>query len=213
MMASKIITLAKVKELMGIGDTTYDTQITRYIPIIDAKVKKLTRNRYNKQIYGKTTAGSKYVEVFSIDGNATSGINNKYTLDDLVDYLEVGAQISGDGIAADTYIDDVFYNGASVTFSSTDYGVPVIELSANATATDDNAQLFLGLNIGLQTTVAKGIMWLITQETITAPESGVSSKSIGSVSISYTTDSAKLDGKTGMPGWFVSAFPRYMGGH
>ena len=209
----KIITLEKTKELLGISDTSLDTQITRYIPIIDSKIKMITKNRYNYFVYGATTSGSKIIELYSVNKAKNLGINNKYCIDDLDEYLQVGSLISGEGIAADTYIDDIYYNGDAVELSGTDYSVPIIEMSENATATNESAQIFIGFNIGLQTTVAKGIYWLITQESTSIPTAGLISKSIGGTSKSWSSADSKIDGKSGMPAWFVKAFPRYMSGH
>ncbi len=228
----KIITLAKTKELLGITDTDQDTEIARYIPIIDAKVKLITNNRYNFQVFGSTTSGSKVVELFSIHDNHRGiwdfrttrihdfrfnhcelGINNFWCIEDLEEYLEIGSLASGEGIAADSYIDEVYFNGHSVTLSGSDFNIPTIELSENATATATDAQIFIGFNIGLQTTVAKGIAWLIDEENETISTSGLLSKSIGPTRKSWSVSQSKLDGRFGMPVWFVKAFPVFMSGH
>jgi len=204
----KIITLAKTKELLGITNTDYDTQITRYIPIIDAKVKQLTGNRYNMQVIGDTTADSKDVTISGLK-NATGGIQNFHDMDDLSEYIKIGSLISGDGIVSDTYIDEIYFN---LTYDYA-YDYPVITLSDNATATASGVTLYIGIDIGLQTTVAKGIYWLITQESTGLPTAGLKSKSIGGTSKSWNDSDSKIDGRSGMPSWFVKAFPKYMSGH
>ena len=229
----KVITLAKTKELLGIDNTDLDTEITRYIPIIDSKVKQMTKNRYNFQVVGQTVDTVTAVELFSIqDANRglwnfrdnrgldfnynrnILGINNPWTIEDLEDYLEIGSLISGEGIPADTYIDEVYFNGRQVTLSGIDYNIPTIVLSNAATATATDAQIFIGFNIGLQTTIAKGIAWLIGEENQSAPSiGGISSKRIGSISITYGDKQAEIDGKWGMPNWFVKAFPVFHSGH
>ena len=208
----KIITLAKTKELLGITGTDSDVKIARYIPIIDAKVKQITNNRYNYHIFGIVESGSKVVEVFGIK-NATGGINNRFHLDDLKEFLDIGMLIDGTTIDDDTYIDDVYYNGDSVSISSVDKDIPTIMLSKAATSTDDNAELFLGINMGLQPTIAKGIQWLIDEENTDAPDLGWTSQRIGSVSVVRGVSQAEIDGRYGMPVWFVNAFPSYMSVH
>lgn len=209
----KVITLAKTKELLGITDTSLDTEITRYIPIIDAKVKQMTGNRYNMQIIADTTVDSKVLPISGIT-NVTGGIQNNWVMDDIGEYIQIGSLIEGDNIAADTYVDEFHYELSSDIESNAFRGVPTITLSANATATEASIVATLGINIGLQPTIAKGIAWLITQESITAPTvGGVSSKSIGTISISYGDSQAKIDGRYGMPLWFVKAFPVYHSGH
>ena len=208
----RVITLAKTKELLGITSTDYDTQINRYIPIIDAKIKQMTNNRYNYQIIGNVTSGSTIVEIHGI-GNVSGGINNDFTLDDLQEYIEVGMMISGDDLASDTYISEVYYNGYSVELNSDDKWIPAIELSQAATSTEESAELFLGINTGLQPIIAKGIAWLMDQENTNDPSLGWTSRHIGSLSIVRGVDQAAIDGRYGMPVWFVNAFPKYMSAH
>ena len=225
----KIITLAKTKELLGITDTSIDTEITRYIPIIDAKVKLITRNRFNTQVLGDTTADSTTVKLKSILNNTLGrldffhnanwfdhcnlGINNSWCIEDLQEYLDTGMLISGGSIPSDAYIDEVFYNGFSVVQGSDTFAIPTITLSEAATETAEGVQIFLGFNIGLQTTVAKGIAWLISEENIDNPSVGWTSQRIGSISEVRGVAQAKIDGRFGMPVWFVNSFPKYMSGH
>jgi len=225
----KIITLAKTKELLGITNTDLDTEITRYIPIIDAKVKLITKNRYNTQVLGDTTADSTTVKLKSILNNTLGqldffanprwfdtcnlGINNSWCIEDLQEYLDIGMLISGGSIPADVYIDEVFYNGFSVALGSDTFAIPTITLSTAATETAAGVQIFLGFNIGLQTTVAKGIAWLINEENQNTPLAGLLSRSIGPTRLSWSVSQSQIDGRYGMPSWFVKAFPVYMSGH
>lgn len=228
-MANKIITLAKTKELLGITDDLQNTAISRYIPIIDAKVKLITNNRYNVQVLGDTTEDSTTVKLKSILNNTLGqldffanprwydvcnlGIQNQWCIEDLEEYLDTGMLITGGSIPADAYIDQVFYNGFSVVSGSDTFAIPTITLSTAATETAAGVQMFLGFNIGLQTTVAKGIAWLIDQENETISDSGLLSRSIGPTRKSWSVSQSVIDGKYGMPVWFVKAFPVYMSGH
>lgn len=222
----RVITLEKCKELLGITDTSQDPQITAKIPYVDAKVKQITRNRYNYQIFGNTKSGSPYVEIYSIitsrgvrynfglnvrrDTKYVSGIMNTYWLDDIEEYIEIGQLIEGDGIPADSYIEDMVYNGDIFEDGSgNQFSTPVIKLSANATATESNVRMFTGINIGLQDVIAKGIQYLINKTSTTVP--GRTVTSVGTVS--YDSVDGKMDGKYGMPAWFVKAFPKYARGH
>jgi hypothetical protein len=225
----KIITVAKTKELLGIQEGSQDELINRYIPIIDAKVKLITKNRYNVQVLGDTTADSTTVKLKSIRNNTLGqldffgnprwydccklGINNPWCIEDLEEYIDTGTLISGGSIPANTYIDEVFYNGFSVVQGSDTFAIPTVTLSAAATETATGVQMFLGFNIGLQTTVAKGIAWLIDQENETEPDLGWTSSRIGSIGVVRGVSQAAIDGRYGMPVWFVNAFPKYMSGH
>ena len=73
--------------------------------------------------------------------------------------------------------------------------------------------MFLGINTGLQPIIAKGIYWLISQENTNMPDLGWTSHHIGSVSVVRGVAQAAIDGRWGMPVWFVNAFPRYMSVH
>lgn len=227
----KVITLVKTKTLLGIGDTSQDAAITANIPIIDSKVKQITNYRYNDQIIGDVVTDVLYVPIrgFLCGGiwytyrsgrNWTrkannrvwcSGINNDWVIDDLEEYIQVGQLIEGDGIPAETYIDEIYYNGGTVTFDDISYAVPVIKLSVVPTA--DGSQLFIGVTIGMQTTIAKGIQFLINQTSTTLPTISLASRSIGPSSKAFAAKDQAIDNTFGMPAWFVKAFPQYQGGH
>jgi len=220
----KVITLAKTKTLLGISDTSQDAVITAQIPIIDSKVKDITNNRYNDQIIGDVTVDVLYVPVYGFTCNGVnykyrsgrvwcSGINNDYFIDDLEEYLKVGQLIEGEGIPAETYIDEIYYNSGSIEFDGVTYSVPVIKLSVVPTETNVSAQLFIGVTIGMQTTIAKGIQYLINQTSTSLPSNSLASKSILGVSKSFAGKDQEIDNKYGMPSWFVKAFPQYQGGH
>ncbi|MDA3939818.1 MAG: hypothetical protein PF693_10975 [Spirochaetia bacterium] len=208
----KVITLAKTKELLGISVTTLDTQIERYIPIIDAKVKQITNNRYNMQILGDVTLDSKIVPISGLS-NITGGIQNNMVLDDIDESIIIGSLISGTGIPDGSYIGDFYYNLSTISDSLQTTKAPVINLSADATATGASVVMYLGISIGLQPTVAKGIQWLINQENTDEPGLGWTSKRMGPVSVVRGVAQAAIDGRYGMPVWFVNAFPSYMGIH
>ncbi len=208
----KVITLAKTKELLGIKNTTYDTQIARYIPIIDAKVKQITGDRFNYQVVGNVISGETVVEIYGLR-NATGGIQNNFTLDDLEEYLAVGDKIEGTTLPDDNYIDEIYYNSYSARISSVDKSIPTIKLATAATSTDGNAELFIGINIAYQPIIAKGLLWMIGEENINTPKQSLQSKSIGSISLSYGDHESRIDGRYGMPVWFIKALPHYMGVH
>lgn len=216
-----VITLAQVKQFTTLTDAD-DAAITAMLPIIDSKVKKITGNRWNWQIMGDTVNGSPYVEVQSVVNYAgikmnlnSRGVGSLYQVDDIEDYLCTGAQLSGEGIAAGAYIEEVYYNGPTVTLEGTVYAVPVIKMSANATATNTTAQVFLNVPLAYVPTIAKGVQWLIQQSTkgSESAQRGVASKSMGPVSVTYGSADVAIDGLTGMPGWFVKSLPRYHGGY
>lgn len=222
----KVITLAKTKTLLGITDTDSDAVITANIPIIDATVKDISNNRFNNQVVGEITTASPYVPISSFitcgvthrirssrNNFCNAGINAPFVIDDIAEYLQVGQLVEGDGIPAETYIDEVFENGLSSSVVSGLFGIPVIKLSANATATSSGQFIFLGIHIGLQPTIAKGIQYLINKTSTTLPTNSLASRSIGPSSKSFGAKDQAIDNRFGMPAWFVKAFTQYQGGH
>lgn len=213
----RIITKDRVKELLGITDGDHDSDIDLAIPIIDAAVKRITRNRYNTQVIGEMESGSKYVEVYEVLDNWQQIYKRKkwsdYHVRDIGEYLETGQRITGEGVDSDTYIEEVYYNGPTVEFSGKTYNVPVIEMSNAATETNSSAQIFLGVNIGLEPIIAKAVFWQLGQfDTSIRDESWVS-KSMGPVSVSKSTLDSRIDGKSGMPLFLIKALPKGHGGH
>lgn len=212
----QVIDLATTKALLGITSSDSDAAITAAIPYIDAAVKTITGNRYNVQVAGSVTSGSQYVEVWSFRTDARGyyiRYDDQRFADTLGEFVQVGQLIEGEGIPSGAYIEEVYYNAPSVTVSSTDKAVPTIKLSANATATNESAQLFLGINISYRPTIAKGIQWHINQLNTTITDNSWQSRSMGPVSVTKGSSADRIDGKSGMPFWFVRAFPRYMSGH
>ena len=193
----KVITLAKTKELLGISDTSHDAAISGKIPFIDSKVKQICNNRFNDKFSGSVKSGSVYVTIEEISGL----------------YIEVGQLIEGEGIPAECYVEEVYYDCDSVEFSGKTYNTPVIKLSSDATATNVSAQLFLGIPVGYQDIIASGIQYLINRTSTNLPSNSIASKSILGVSKSFASSDQEIDNKYGMPAWFVKALPKYQGGH
>ena len=210
----RVITLEQVKAQLGITDNSLDASITAKLPIIDAKVKMITNNKYNMQVTTQLTTGSQIATISSINGNnlywGDNYNGNGYAIEDLGEYLQIGDQIEGDGITADSYIEELYYNGQFVTIGGTQYTVPAIKLSA--VATDNGLQeSFVGINIGYHDIIAKGVQYLITGTSTKLPLNKIKSKSLPPLSVTFADST--VDKKTGMPEWFVEAFPIFMGGH
>lgn len=201
------ITSAQVKTILGISTSTYDTAIAAAIPRIDSIVKRITKNRYNLQLAGTTTAGSADVYIYS--AYAYNGVQcfdtSGYIGMSLSDVVTNGQQVEGTGIAAGAYVIDVFSNGVVIG------GDPMIRLSAVATGSAD-ITIMTGIPVDLQTVIAQGVWYLIGQDQKVPKDDNWTSKSMGPLFISRgNKDSAKLDGASGMPLWFVNAFPSFMG--
>ncbi|MCP4985408.1 MAG: hypothetical protein GY928_04845 [Colwellia sp.] len=214
----KVITLDQVKAQLGITDTSLDVKITAKIPIIDAKVKQITNNRFNMQISAQMTTGSNIVTLATSNRypyNYSNSIGVKtnrtlYSIDDLEEYVMTGDQLSGDGVPTETYIEETYYNGSYVTINNTQYQVPAIQMSNVATETGLK-EMFIGINIGYLDIIAKGVQYLITGTSQSLPQNRLKSKSLPPLSVTYAD--SKVNKTYGMPGWFVDALPTYIGGH
>jgi len=194
----QVITLAKTKEYLGLGDTTYDAQITALLPVIDAKVKEICKNNFNLQVSATVTNTE----------TAVALIDNYYGMSrpDIIQLskdLPTGTLLEGTGIPADAYISEIYYNG----ITSGDYEPPAFTLSE--AADDDSSIIYAGINIAYQSVIAKGLWWLIGQTSTTICAHDWISKSEGGMSVSRSEADNKIDGKSGMPAGFVKSLPRW----
>lgn len=228
----QVITVAKAKTLLGISDTSQDAAITAAIPFIDGVVKNITRNRWNTRILVNTISGSPYVELLAMYTDRAYWTRPGYTfsyphglrrfeggyrLDDSAfeasEFVQDGQLIEATGVPADSYVEEIYEGGGALTLGGESVTPPILKLNANATADGEAVDAFLGIPIGYQPLIAKGVQWQINRTSSTLPDSGVSSKSLGPARVSYNDSHAKIDGMYGVPSWFVAGLPRYHGGH
>lgn len=185
-----IITLATVKAQLGITVGTYDSEISTQIPIIDAKVKQICNDSFNRQMSIDTISGSPYAELL-LDS-------------DLVKDITVGTLLSGDSIP-DTSVLEVYYDH-SAEFGGITYSAPFVKMADNATASGTVMQTYYGWNHAYDSVIAKGIWYLISQTSTSISDDTWTSKRYGPVSV---TRGGKIDMASGMPMWFIKALPRY----
>lgn len=199
-----VITSAQVKTLLGITASTYDAAIALKIPIIDSLVKRLTRNRYSYQVNGSIVTNSKTLTVSTIYSYA--GILLDPYVDGITinDILVCGQQIEGTGIASGSYITDMSSFGCLAT--------PTITLSANATATGSVVAL-TGIPIDLQQVIAKGIWFMIDNDSTVLKDDTWISRRMGNMSVTRGNKDTAIDNTSGMPMWFIKAFPSFQGGY
>lgn len=206
----KVITLETVKTFLGLSDTTYDAQITAQIPFIDAAVKQICNNNFSLQIYCGFTSGSKTVKVFSTEPESESRYPAESfrwpsaALEQLLIDIPTGTMLEGSPVPSGAYIEDVFYSGDS----QVSLYIPSFTMSSAATATED-AYIYAGMNIAQQRIIAKGIWWAIGQVSTGIQATDWKSRNVGPLHVTRSDMDAKIDGKSGMPAWFVKAMPRY----
>lgn len=202
----KVITLETTKALLGITDTSQDDAINAQLPLMDATVKQICGNNFNLQVYGKFISGSKTVQVYDTGYNCRKQINTwpSPELDALTRDLNTGTLIEGEAITPVGRIDEVFYEGNS----RENITVPSFHLNTPAIASGD-LYFYAGINIAYQKIIAKGIWYNIGQVSQVIDASGWKSRNVGPLSVTKSEMDAKIDGKYGMPSWFVKSLPRY----
>lgn len=208
-----VITLAEVKEQLGITDPSYDAQITAKIPMIDAKVKQICNHQFNTRFVADMTEDSDSVlayPLYKARDAYPSGINNRSIKRDITEWLEVGMKIEGDNIPDGAYIQS-WYKSGSVDSIYGAYENVYVTLSESATATEEGVILTGGISIGYLDVIAKGVMWMINGTSTAIRDDAWQSKSGAGLSVTKASGAEKLDGKSGMPLWFVRALPRYAG--
>lgn len=209
------MTTAQVKQYLGIpsATTTYDADIARYIPIVEAAARQITGGLYLLQVNGTIENASKTMTVSSVYSqtrqlyghgfyNAATGAGFPYNdpgpkNKTLASVLPAGLQISCDGVPTDSFIERVQTFGGEST----------IILSAAATKTQE-VTAYTDFPIGFLTTIAHGVWWMIGQQKTASGDTTWTSRSVGPVSETRSEAEMKIDGLFGMPAWFVKAFPR-----
>ena len=200
-----VITLAQVKTYLGISGTASDAAITAMLPVIDARVKLICGSNFHKQLYCKTVSGSTDVTVYGDDVTFNYNLNPTPDVELLLKTLQAGTTIIGEGIPDNSYITEVYYEGGLYQTTFTPYFV----LNANATESNASVYLYAGINIAYHPVIAKGVQWLIDQQSTTISDGLWTSRSVGPLSTSKSATDSRIEQRYGMPAWFVKALPRY----
>jgi hypothetical protein len=213
------MTTAQVKTYLGIptGTTTYDADIARLLPVVEATANQITGGIYILQVNGTTTSASKDFTVNSVytqTGRRIFGASKssgEYPYGDpnfgydtprplfksLSEAVSSGQLITGTGIADGAFIESASSFGATHK----------IVLSAAATASGD-ISAYTSYPIGYLSTIAHGVWWQIGQQKMASMDTTWTSRTVGPVSETRSAAEMKIDGAYGMPAWFVKAFPR-----
>jgi hypothetical protein len=213
------MTTAQVKTYLGIptGTTTYDADIARLLPVVEATANQITGGIYILQVNGTTTSASKDFTVNSVytqTGRRIFGASKssgEYPYGDpnfgydtprplfksLSEAVSSGQLITGTGIADGAFIESASSFGATHK----------IVLSAAATASGD-ISAYTSYPIGYLSTIAHGVWWQIGQQKMASMDTTWTSRTVGPVSETRSAAEMKIDGVYGMPAWFVKAFPR-----
>lgn len=209
----RVITLARVKELLLIPGSDYDDALNLAIPIVDSAVKQITKNRWNYRVSAGTTNASTTVSIVSIISPIYYNFTGNFgPLDDIDEYVQTGQLIEGTGMPTGAYISEVFYNYPEGSVSS-DISTLQVTISSAATATGSSVALYLGIPIAYQMNIAKGVWWMKSQMSTTIEDNSWTSKSMGPISVTKGQGSQRIDNASGMPLWFVQALPKFMSGH
>lgn len=209
----KCITLDTTKALLGIAEatTTYDDDIEAKILIIDTLVRRITKNKFNLQIVGYVEAGSDVFQVTNVYNPHVMLYDGMYIDTSLDEVLTTGMQLEGTGLKAGSYIAEI--NSFMATrVSGIHYDYPIILMNQTVLA-DATVTAYTNVPIDLQRVIAKAIWWLIQEESTTIKDDNWSSRTVGPLSVSRSAEDNKIDAMSGMPLWFIKAFPKFQGGH
>lgn len=210
-----VISLAQVKAQLGITTTASDADITAKLPIIDAKVKRHCNNRFNFRFTAAMTDGSTTLTVaplYNASDSYPSGINNPWSVKDIFNDIEIGMLVEGANIPTGAYITDVYKSGTADNFNTVS-DIIYIEISSAVTATASGVTVTGGFNIAYHDIVAHGVQYLIDGTNIYEPTVGSGeSLRMGPLSASMSESSQKIDGRSGMPSWFVKGLPNRWAG-
>ena len=166
-----MITLATVKTMLGLVATTYDTQISFFIPIIESDVRRILNHKFDEKVYcsfdsGSTTISSLYS--YKNDDSWYSLLNATKLDHDIV----VGRVIYHPNIP----------DGAYITAYDDDSGIATISQAT----TGAGEYIRTSILISQWQAMARMIWFRINKSTIsTAVDATITSKSIGDVSVSF----------------------------
>lgn len=204
-----IITLTQVKTYLGISDTSLDTKISRYIPIVDAAVKEYCNDDIEWEFTASYTINEPNLSGFTFE---RTPVNTRFYTHDTADtyevnttiyrytpklsqYFKVGDQIEGEDIPAGAYIIRIREKDLQIV------------LSDNCTATGSAQTLNKNLNMAYLPIVASIVKYAINGESQVIPIGGIQSKSQGPTSVTYNTNAGNLiNGK--FPEYLFHGLPR-----
>ncbi len=165
-MKLNLITLATVKEELGLTDTTYDAKIMAMIPKVSTSVRQILNTNYDT-----------YMSADFNDSGDTIALS-------VMNHADLGQVLEHENIPDDTYI--VSYDPDTDLYTLSE------------TPTGDGNYIYPTINIAMWSAISKMIWYRIQKtNTVSALEKGVTSKSIGSVSVSYTN--AEINSKWNYP--------------
>ena len=162
-MKLNLIGLDTVKAELGLVAITYDTQITAMIPKVSADVRRILNTDYSTYFAADFDSSANTIGLYDLD-NYLGGVQN---------VLSMGLVLNHPNLPDDIYI--VSYDPDTDLYTLSD------------TPTGSGEYVYPTVNIAMWSAISKMIWYRIQKSTITAAsEKGVKSKSIGSVSVTYT---------------------------
>jgi hypothetical protein len=190
-----IIDLATVKIYLGLTANTYDSQISAFIPDVDALIKDYCNCEFADDFWALLTSASDTIEIASGLFPQLIEVYGLSATPKEVDF-KVGDSITGTGISAGTFITRKIYTGDILTH---------LQLSAVVT-TGGQQTLIRGINRGYFNTVSKIIGYLISKTSITV-STGIKSESVGGLSVTYSDDA--INEKYGVPQSLLNSLPKF----
>lgn len=163
-MTLNLISLTTVKTELGISDSSQDAAITAMIPKVSSDVRRILNCNYDVKYSASFDETATTIDIFT--GEAAF-FEQDYTL------MKMGQVLYHPNLPDDTYIisydpDTDLYTLSNTPDDAGDYVYPTID-------------------IAMWAPISKMIYWRISKlNTTSASEKGVASKSIGTVSVTYS---------------------------
>jgi hypothetical protein len=167
-MKLNLITRDTVKTYLGIADSSYDTEIDRYIPIVSSDIRSILNTNFDTYVSASYADSATSIILPDFRGykdiNGTHLPNSTYW---------VGQVLQGVGIPDDTYLTE--YDPLTDIFTLSD------------TTTAAGVYVYPTLKISQWASVSKMVFYRIGKETTSdVTAKGVESEKYGPVSIKYT---------------------------
>ena len=162
-MKINLMSASQVKTQLGITASTYDTSIASMLPIVSTDVRRILNTEYNQ--YLLCTFDSTSTDLKSSWDVDIHGLRKEDF------YLEIGRVVQHDNIPDDTYISEYDAENHIYTLS--------------ATPTGTGTYCYPTIRISQWRTIAKMIWYRIEKLSTDMPESKVSQKRMGPLSITF----------------------------
>ncbi len=171
-----LITLATVKDQLGLTDTAYDSRIEALIPIVSSDVRRILNTKYDTYLMASYTSGSDVLNTYY----PGIGYKKLYSRESVA--LDMGQVITGEYIPDDIYI----------IAQDPDTG----DYTMSQPATGSGSYVYPTITIAMWPTISKMIWYKVTANAQKI-DPKVKSKSVAGLSVSFAD--SEIDNRYSYP--------------